>query len=353
MDSHDWQHILEMVYPQEIPERTRARGPAAIRTLRQFRTRHRAWIDQSGITGFAIGEKRVGTQLLSRPSLVVMVDRKLPPNQCPNPVPRYLDFPKFKGVETDVQEFPAVEAQHFHHRYRPLRPGVGIGFHKRDSGPGTMGCFVRSTRPGESSLHFLLSCEHVLYNDLRERDDINSATGKLPRTVCHPAPKYASPTGENEGIAVLRRAGGVVFDGGINFIDAAVAQLARSEIPGKNTPLPNLPPLGEPMLPRANQEVYMIGAVSEKLSGTIIHTNVSTDIHYRGESEGAPLRPARFIGLVSYQCDTSPGDSGGPVVDAATNRILGIHVAGSGNRAVFCPIHRIFSILELRLYVAE
>jgi hypothetical protein len=347
-----WQHVLEMVYPREIPARTQSQGQAAIEALKAFRKQHRHWIRQPNVTGFAIGSKRTAQRNLSRQSLVVMVTEKRPLRHCPHPVPRVLQLPGVGQVETDVQEFPVVEAQSFQHRYRPLRPGASIGFRYSDSGAGTLGCIVRSTRPHESDMRFILSCEHVLYNDLRDRDDINSSTGSIPRTVCQPARNYLAP-GEEGHHALLHRAGGVRFDGSSNLIDAAVARLADGIDPGDNAPLPNLPPLGEPMLPTENQRVHLIGATSKKLTGTILHANVGVTINYRGETPGSPLRPANFIGLVSYRCDSSPGDSGGPVVDVDTNRILGIHVAGSGNRAVFCPIHRIFSILELELHTAD
>lgn len=352
MKEPDWQHLLEMISLREVPAKTRREGADAIEQVRAFRTRHRPWIRQAGVTGFAIGQKRIGSKRHSRTCLVIMVRRKRPQLECRHPIPAKVRFPLYGWIETDVQEFPRLSAHAFVARTRPLRPGSSIGFHLLDSGPGTLGCIVRSTRPNEAGWYLLLSCEHVLYNDLRQRDEINRADGNLARTIEQPAPRLRHGSPRNP-IAVLRRAGGIQFMGWINHIDAAVAQLARRIEPGTNNPLRSLPPLRATASARPHQRVRLVGASTESRLGRVLNPNVTTTIWYRGEHAGDPDRAARFTGLVSYDCDSEPGDSGGPVIDAETNDLLGIHVAGEGSRAVFCPIHTIFSILDLRLHVAE
>lgn len=111
------------------------------------------------VVGVGSGWKRVAGLSTGHPALVVMVRRKVPPDQLP---PGHLVPPALQRWPTDVVETGEFLA--FQRRVRPAPPGVSIG-HFRGA-TGTLGAVVYDAfrRPA------ILSNNHILANATNGRD---------------------------------------------------------------------------------------------------------------------------------------------------------------------------------------
>ena len=349
MHPSHWRFALQLLSLREEPETHATLPSVASKRIRSFREAHRPWLKQNGITGFAIGRKQTKGKRTRRPCVIVYVQRKHDPDEISrHPIPARVRLPKLGWVETDVQEMPRLKAQAFQGVQRPLQPGCSIGFNLRTAGPGSLGCLARSTRPGEEALRLLLSCEHVLCNDLRQREKILGPGGTMSRVIEQPAPLYQPAAPTDFRIGLVHRSGNIRFGGYANRIDAAVAWITAA-VPANNTPLGGLGSITKTGPIYENQRVMKVGSSTGVQIGYISAATATLNVEYVPETAGGTSRSAKFTDVATYQCACLPGDSGAPVLDANSLALIGLHFAGEGNFAVLCPITTVLAALNVTL----
>jgi len=192
----------------------------------------------------------------------------------------------------------------------------------------------------------LLSCEHVLCNNLRKQEDIFA--GVLKGDIEMPGPKHRTG-GAGRNIATVHRSGNLRFGGTPNRVDAALARLAPAITP-KLTGAGFDIPIEGTCSPFAGMEVIKIGSATETQFGRIDENFlVNAWVDYAPETPGGPPRSAYFTDVVRYRCRCDDGDSGAPVLNAHTFELVGMHFAGRGDEGLFCPIETVFAELAITL----
>lgn len=116
-------------------------------------------MSKPNVVGVAVGYKSAHGDVSDEPSVVVLVQQKVPLSAlaADDVIPREVG-----GVRTDVYEIGHIVAQQIGHRdrYRPVVPvGTSMGHYQITAG--TLGGIVRDRTTGES---FLLSNNHVFAN---------------------------------------------------------------------------------------------------------------------------------------------------------------------------------------------
>lgn len=239
-------------------------------------------------------------------------------------------------------------AQSLYFPHPPAAPGCNIGFHLQDAGTGSICCFVRGLLPEDEGHTLLLSCEHVLCNNLRDRDALLGGT--LRGTIEMPGPYHQKQRGiPGTEIATVHRFGNVRFGGALNRIDAAVARLEPGTQFSATTAEYSFPIVGT-SAPAAGMEIMKVGSSSGTQFGRI-HDDfvVNATVDYAPEIAGGPRRSAYFTDVVRYRCRCDDGDSGAPVLNAHTFELVGMHFAGTGDEGLFCPIETVFAELAITL----
>lgn len=239
--------------------------------------------------------------------------------------------------------------QSYYHPVLPPQPGCNIGYHLDDAGSGSICCFVRSLLPGEENELFLLSCEHVLCNNLRARDPASGLPFDPDRTICQPGLNHLQAGAAVSAIAEVVRAGNVRFDGTPNRIDAAIARV-RPAVGAVSTTVGLDLPITGISAPYAGLEVIKVGSATETQIGRLPDDFlVDATVDYDAETPDQTKRSARFRNVVRYQCRCADGDSGAPVLNAQTYELVGLHFAGFGDQGLFCPIETVFADLAISL----
>ncbi len=235
------------------------------------------------------------------------------------------------GVPTDVVVTGEIIPQRFTGRYRPAQPGVSVGHPSVTAG--TLGCLVR-----RGTSLYMLSNNHVLANadNARAGDPIVQPGvadgGRVPR----------------DNIAKLSEWKRLNFQGGCNYIDAAIAQTSPSLVgcPTKCSYRIS----SSPIAPRLNLLVKKCGRTTQLTKGRIVDINASIRIRYGS-------RVALFCNqIASRSLDGSPftqgGDSGSLVVAQDGNRPVGLHFAGSTSApwiSFHNPIQRVLRDLNVTI----
>ncbi|HHW25989.1 MAG TPA: hypothetical protein GXX23_01465 [Firmicutes bacterium] len=119
-------------------------------------------LELPNVIGVGKGTKCVGGQCTGKPSITVLVTKKVPKaklHSC-DIVPKSIDM-----ADTDVIEVGEVVALARMERYRPAVPGSSIGHYKITAG--TFGAVVYDVKTGEP---LILSNNHVLANSSNGRD---------------------------------------------------------------------------------------------------------------------------------------------------------------------------------------
>lgn len=114
------------------------------------------------VVGVGKGTKQVGGQCTGKPTVTVLVTKKLPKAKLSSGdiVPKSIDM-----ADTDVIEVGEVIALARLDRYRPAVPGSSLGHYKITAG--TFGAVVYDVKTGEP---LILSNNHVLANSSNGRD---------------------------------------------------------------------------------------------------------------------------------------------------------------------------------------
>ena len=118
-------------------------------------------MDWPGVTGIAIGKKMVRGQLTDHDSIIIYVEKKLPPTEVEYILPQAIG-----DVPTDVVETGRITIQAKPtDRLRPAPGGCSVGHYKITAG--TLGaiCFDRKTKEP-----MILSNNHILANTTNGKD---------------------------------------------------------------------------------------------------------------------------------------------------------------------------------------
>lgn len=222
-------------------------------------------------------------------------------------------------------------------RERPLRPGASVGVIGGIAG--TITALVKRTdiRDGKS---YLLSCEHVL-----KPKNIN---GKIQ--VVQPAVNDGSGTGMNNRIGTIIKTAGL-SETGHNTIDAAIVRLFP-DLSSQNLTLGKTKRIFSiDRTLRQGIGVTMFGRSSGVVNGVICDTTTDMKLDYRYLGWKQLLT---FSAISKCDYPSSPGDSGAPIINSNTGKLIGMHIAGGEDKngnplAFFCPIWRVFEELNIEL----
>ncbi len=329
--------------------------------IRRVKAKHeKALLRKRNVVGVGIGYKEVGGRKTEQLSLVVLVEKKVPAAEL---APKDLVERELDGVVTDVKEVGKIVAHKARtERWRPAPPGVSIGHYAITAG--TFGAVVADATTGE---RLILSNNHVLANcnDARTGDAIlqpgpadggrapQDRIGELLRFV---PIAFEGGEGGNGGCriagavtALLNLLAGLVGSshrvfaaqaGVSNQVDAAVARpVSLDAISEDILDLGRVNGAGEPALGMA---VTKSGRTTAVTTGVVEVVDATTQVSYGGG------RTATFVGQVLTGNMSSPGDSGSLLVEAGTNRAVGLLFAGSDTVTVYNPISAVMAQLSIR-----
>ena len=207
--------------------------------------------------------------------------------------------------------------------------GGGTGIQRTDNAGGTLGCLVRR-RPDDGFL-YILSNAHVLTISASAKPQPQDGIFRLGDTSGQPVARLVKP-GDWTVFSEVQA----------NLVDAAIARLETDDV---------TPTIGSLGLPRGtrdpvpNMTVTIVGAASQTVSSQVRRLNRPVSIPY----VVPPHRSVtyRFTGLVECAPFTAGGDSGAIVLDAS-NRVVGLHMAGEpGVVSYFCPIRTVLDLLSI------
>lgn len=218
-------------------------------------------------------------------------------------------------------------------RYRPPVPGVSIGHVMATAG--TLGCIVKKRN---DDAWYILSNNHVMAN-------INE--GSIGDPIFQPGKLDGGQT--TDAIARLADFEPLLLSGD-NFYDAAIARL---EIPFEQSAIPGIGSVTETAAPMVNARVRKRGRSTELTAGQIVTKSIDIEVDFGNgrkmvfrdqfEIEGRDEKDQ----VVNFSRD---GDSGSLVVEAGTNKAVGLLFAGDerGN-SYASPIDPIFTRFDVYL----
>ena len=321
-----------------------------------FRQVMPALLRRKHVVACGLGFKQVGGVWTDKLSIVVSVEKKMPPEHLSpdDLIPAAVD-----GLPTDVQQTGRFRALAFdpRARHRPAQPGLSVGHYLVTAG--TFGYLVRR----EGAL-FILSNNHVLAN-------ANEAARGDP--VLQPAPldggKVESDRiaalddfvpldfGEQEAehpllelVAALVNALAAIFGSDVrlraarfaqagNVMDAALARVDDAALVTAGWPqIGSAAGYAEPEL---GMPVQKFGRTSGYTQGVVRQVDVAVNVDYHG-------RTAHFVDQVMTDPMSAGGDSGSAILDME-RRAVGLLFAGSEAATLFTPLPRILEHFRVEL----
>jgi len=319
------------------------------------------------VVGVGKGHKHVGGESTGRPSLTVLVRRKLPRDALSafEVVPDSIEDADTDVIEVgDVIALEAVAEVSRTSKHRPAMPGVSIGHYRITAG--TFGALVYDQKTGEP---LILSNNHVLANSSNGKD----GRAKIGDPVLQPG-KYDNGTG-GDVIARLYRFVPVSMEvaspecpvasavektlnnvikrfrrsyelrmykrtGGLNLVDAAVAKPVQNSLV-----VPDIIGIG---VPKGTAEVAVGTKVrkSGRTSGVnigsvkVVQATIKIGMGDAGD--------AVFSDQVVVTHMARPGDSGALVVNEKSQAV-GLMSAGSDSVSIFGRIRNVCDALSVRL----
>lgn len=293
----------------------------------------RPWTQGAGIQGLGIGDKITDGKVEEGLALRVYVEKKKPKAKIRNPVPKRVAVPEVGELPTDVLEIGRVEREVFTSRVRPAMPGCGVGHFNVTVG--TLGCLVR--KRGKSRGTFFLSNSHVLADE---------GVAKKGDVILQPG-HFDGGRRPTDALAKLEAWVPFVFSatGYPNTVDAAIARLPKSRVTdviriiGKK-------PVGVSKTVRRGMRVQKTGRTTDYTIGVI------SDIHYRlALNYKKPGGGQGRVGLrdqVLCTRYTAGGDSGSAVLNMS-ERVVGLHFAGSPSTSIFNKIENVLTALDIEI----
>ena len=311
------------------------------------------------VVGVGVGYKVVGGQKTDTLCVIVFVRQKVAAQSlsAEEVIPAQIE-----GVATDVIESGPIYAQQANtDKFRPAPGGVSIGHYQITAG--TLGVVVRDKNTNE---RLILSNNHVLANsnDASPGDPIiqpgaadggtvgNDQIGTLLRFQpivyeqssgspgCNLAVTYAAlgnfiarTLGSDHRVNAYRP------QQAANLVDAALARplndgdvldeiIEVGAISGTVEALPGMP-------------VRKSGRTTALTSGEILAVDTTVTVGY-GAGRTAVFEQQLVAGAMSQ-----PGDSGSLVVEAGSQRAVGLLFAGSDTTTIFSPIEFVEDLLNV------
>jgi hypothetical protein len=314
-------------------------------------------MDKPNVVGVGVGYKIVGGERTEIPCVIVFVRQKVSAQSlsAEQMVPAQVE-----GVATDVIESGPIYAQQSNtDKFRPAPGGVSIGHHQITAG--TLGVVVRDSSTGE---RLILSNNHVLANtnDASPGDPIiqpGAADGGTVQddqigTLLRFQPIFFDQTPAPPGcnLAVTYAALGNFIARALgsehrvnayqpqqesNLVDAAVARplndrdvmdeiLEIGAVSGTVEAVPGMP-------------VRKSGRTTALTNGEVLSVATTVTVGY-GAGKSAVFEDQLVAGAMSQ-----PGDSGSLVLDAGSQRAVGLLFAGSDQTTIFSPIDTVQDLL--------
>jgi hypothetical protein len=280
---------------------------------------HQQVLTQLNLVGIGYGTKETGERLTGDMAVRVYVARKIEKSRLS---PTELIPSSIDGVLTDVI---AIGRPRFHSGAALLGESIS---HVR-GGAGSIGCLVK--KQNDESWYLLSAC-HVLapagdaqLGDVILKSEISDANAAELARLADFEPLSA--------------------DEGVNRFDAAIARIDR-----KSDVQNRIPVIGALQLPPMNPALFQsarkFGAVSLHTLGVV--TDASADVRFVMEGETYFFKDvAQITGAGAPFSDG--GDSGAVVVDALSNRPIGLIIGGSGARTFISPLGAILSRFDAEL----
>lgn len=229
---------------------------------------------------------------------------------------------------TDV--LPEAVAQTLTRRARPVRPGMSVGHPSVTAGTVGAACYDLAAAPGMPSRYYILSNNHVL---------ANSNASAIGDPIYQPG--RFDGGGPSDTVARLTRYVPIRFDGTVNTVDAAIAEVDFDDI-DRDTYWIGYPTATAAAAP-VNTIVKKTGRTTSFTTGVVRVVNATLDVNYGGG------RVARFGGQIVTSAMSAGGDSGSVVTDLE-NRPVGLLFAGSPVATILNPIAAVQLALGVRLY---
>lgn len=337
------------------------------------------------VVGVGAGFKTVRGKETDRPSVVVLVERKLPKDAL---APQALIPEEVDGIPTDVIEVGRLrplaklgagavtnpgwvaESQGLisrTSRRRPAQPGVSLAHYRVTAG--TFGAVVyrrgdrgsnrgggreggrRGDRRGEPT-PLILSNNHVLANSTSGRDrkarrgdpilQPGPADGGTERDVIARLIDYSPIRRKKRRAAPGESAAGA--NESLNLMDAALAEPLSSDLVRAS-----ILEIGEPqgiVEARVRQRVIKSGRTTGLTEGTVRVTHATVSVYVDDD------QPTEFVDQVICTPLSAGGDSGSLVLDR-DNRAVGLLFAGSELATIFTPIGTVLDRFGLTLEKPE
>lgn len=295
-------------------------GPEAL-----LLARLRDIVQDPNVVGFAISEKLIDGRPSGALGICFHVQRKQQGHDLDNRlvIPPVITDPRGGAIFTDVVEVGEPQA-HANIARNPIRGGFSIS---HSAGPvGTLSAIVR-----KGGKPHLLSAQHVFAN-------LDTATAG--DTIVYPARE------DGAGDAIGRLNAYTPLDPGPDFpnsTDAALAELTADPARLDMSLLDARRPLaiGDAA---EGMSVALVGRSSgNEVSGVVTGRNAHAKLYYSG------LGFIQFRDQVACSAFGSGGDSGALVIDAATRKVVGLHIGGAASVSWFTPIRAVLAALGATL----
>jgi hypothetical protein len=286
------------------------------------------------VVGVGVGEKVVDDVPTGQLAVKVFVKEKLNREEVSAEA---MVPPEVGGVPTDVDATGEIRSSFYTARRRPAPCGVSIGNCNRVMA-GTLGCLV-----SRFSQLFLLSNNHVIA--LVNTSPLGAGIpqpGRLDGGIC-----------PNDIIARLSQFVPILFGGGLNQVDAAIAKTSP-ELVDRRVLRPGgfLQRFAQPhVAPVLNMLVQKSGRTTQYRRGIVDAVSATVDVSY------APLGGvARFTGQFRVRglfgaVFSDRGDSGSLITTFPTNQPVGLLFAGNAaNNFTFGnPIARVLNAFGVQI----
>ncbi|MHB9148442.1 MAG: chymotrypsin family serine protease [Candidatus Amoebophilus sp.] len=320
----------------------------------------------SGVVGFGHGFKEVNGERTNEEALLILVQKKLPPDKIPQDqlIPKLIDGRKTDVIEVghikthnftqevpqiadplvmDLYDLPVSDIVRKHDispdlntiltlnrvsKVRPAPPGVGIGHYLVSAG--TFGAIVYES----NGQPLILSNNHILANSSTSR----YKRARIGDPVLQPA-VYDGGRNSSNIIARLYKYVALANYPEANHMDCALAKPLRDDMID-----PNILEIGKVLgviPPLLGMAVKKSGRSSGVTTGEIRAINVNINVDY---GQGMVLR---FENQILTTPMSAPGDSGSLVLDL-NNRATGLLFAGSEKSTVINPIQEILNIFNVK-----
>ncbi|MDQ0178313.1 chymotrypsin family serine protease [Bacillus chungangensis] len=305
------------------------------------------------VVGVGIGVKYENGQATGTPSIVTLVNQKLPEDQLASAeiIPK-----EVKGIKTDVFEVGHIVAgtnvtmnpdiQTLTKRVRPAKGGYSVG-HK-DITAGTIGTCVYDILPGGSnnppvhgegipSRYYILSNNHVL---------ANSNDASIGDPILQPGP-WDGGVDPADRIASLTRFVPIEFSPQVplekqnNLVDAAIAEGQFDDLDRHVYWNGNVRGWRKKAEVTVGTRVTKTGRTTSKTFGTVNVVNATIDVSYGS-------KVARFKNQIVTTNMSAGGDSGS-LITTVDHVAIGLLFAGSAYATITNHIEDVRSLLRIEV----